>query len=147
MALVVGTNSYVTVAEADDYLTSRINSQGWFDLSETGAPGEQTKESLLGSSFYWLSRGTSFNLPEGETTDQNIKQAQIEGALYLLKYSAEHEERLALQSQGVKSFKLSKRSESFGSGTPSGYPFVIIQLLGSYSNGQAFFDLNGNYDV
>jgi len=41
MALVLNTNSYVTIADADDYLDSRIDSASWFNS------GDEIKEQAL----------------------------------------------------------------------------------------------------
>ena len=112
MALVVGTNSWVSVAEADTYFTDRVGASDWFDLDESPAtPGANSKETFLISAFYWLFDDQGFNLPQ-VSDDPIIKRAQEEAALFLMKYSLSYEERQAKIAAGVERFKNSKWEEA-----------------------------------
>lgn len=147
MALVVGTNSFVSVAEADTYLADRVGANQWFTLPDTAGQGEDSKESFLVTAYYWLIGATIFSISPGETTDDNLKTAQIEAALYLFLHYCEHEERMALQAQGVQDFSASKRKEKYVSPAGSGFPLNIQGFLSAYKSSTAFFDLKGQYDV
>lgn len=107
MALVVGENSWVTVAEADDYLSLRMGAAEWFALPTSAAPGEASKELYLVSAYQYLIAypGTSL-LPEDD--DQAIKDAQCEMALFLQQYGDEYARRQALMDSGVQEFTASR---------------------------------------
>ena len=143
MALVVGQNSWASVTEADTYLTDRIHATGWFDLDSSGDPGVVTKESLLVSSFYWLLNNSAFNL-SSTLTDTNVKNAQIEGSLFLQEHYKELDGRRAAIATGVKEFELSKRQEILRDEIR--IPDHISDLLKDYLSGN-FGTLLGAYDV
>lgn len=133
MALVVGTNSWVSVAEADAYFTNRVNSSDWFDLDEAPAtPGADSKETFLISAFYWLLDDPGFGLPQ-VSDDPIIIRAQEEAALFLLRYSQEYEKREAMIAGGIGRFKNSKWEEDL---SEIKKPQNIYNILGS-----------GNYSV
>jgi len=144
MPLVVGTNSWVTLAEAFTHLSSRMGSKDWLDLDPDGSPGLPTRESTLIESFYWLSNDLSYSIPNS-CTDDLVKQAQMEGALYLLKYYDETQDHEAAIAQGIKSFSYSKRSETFGEAPR--IPTRIVGLLKNYRTDSAgVIQLLGEYD-
>lgn len=145
MALAVGQNSWVTIIEADTYLEHRIGSVEWFSLSDTGASGTDTKENMLVSAFYWLT-GSPDLLLTPTLTDPNVKNAQIEAALFLLEHYTELNERRAAINTGVSDFEYSKRSETFNYEQLK-IPPQIMGLLSNYSYNHAFVDLCGEYDV
>ena len=148
MALVIGTDSWATVAEADTYLTNRIHADDWFALNTSPAvPGELAKESLLISAFRWLLYHPQLSLSAG-STDANVLSAQIEGALYLMNHYQEMDDRSAAIATGVTSFSLSKRTEDLDKRFLS-IPNDIMGLLKSYmvTAGGAFATLKGEYDV
>lgn len=111
MAVQVGINSWITIAEADAYLTDRIDAVEWFTLADTGAAGSNNKTSYIVSAFYWLYASELFVIPKSNS-DQDVKDAQAEVCLFLLKYSSDYERRQALISSGVKDFTRSKWSET-----------------------------------
>lgn len=147
MGLVVGTNSYASLAEADAYLTDRIGATGWFALSDTpSAPGEDSKESMLVSAYYWLTGSSMLDLP-ATSSSPAIKNAQIEAALYLSEFYLGMKNRRAKIAQGVESFRLGDRQESLSS-SPSEIPDHILGLISEFSLlGGGVFNLKGEYDV
>ena len=145
MSLIVGTNSWSTIAEADAYLTDRINASAWFLLSDQDDPGELSKESLLVSSFYWLFGAPDLEISKS-SSDSNVKNAQIEAALWLLTYSEQLEERRAAMFSGLSSFRYSKRSENFNPSLLK-IPPHITGLLSEYLNSNGTALLLGEYDV
>ena len=85
MALNVGQNSWCTVPEADTYLTEKIESEVWFELSSVGTPGQTSKQSLLISAFYWLYLAPGFSKSIStvwrETTSKSLVASPRRGKL------------------------------------------------------------------
>lgn len=128
MAVTVGLNSWVTIAEADAYLTSRAGAAEWFALDDSPVnPGEDSKETFLITAFYWLLDDPGFGL-SAALTDDYVKRAQIEAALFLSKYREDFENREAKQAGGVERFKNSKWEEDLGLVSK---PQVVLNILGS----------------
>lgn len=145
MALVVGTNSWATVVEADNYLTDKVGATAWFELVETGEPGGESKESYLVTAFHWLSG--SPNLEIGPTVvDDDVKNAQAEAAFYLLNYGDERFDREHMASSGVVEFEYSKRMEKLDINKIQIPPY-IMGMLRQYSSAHLFPVLEGEYDV
>ena len=131
MAIIVGTNSWVTILEADAYLTSRAGAAEWFDLDDAPVtPGKDSKESFLVTAFYWLLDDPGFGLSPALTEDY-IKRAQIEAALFLSKYRVDFEIREAKKAGGVDRFKNSKWEEDLGLVSK---PQVVLNILGTGGN-------------
>ncbi|MEJ2248037.1 MAG: hypothetical protein P8Y70_00070 [Candidatus Lokiarchaeota archaeon] len=145
MSLIVGQNSWCTISEADEYLTTRMNASNWFSLNDEPAnPGEDSKETFLISAFNWLlnSSGVSLSIT---LTDYNVKKAQIEAGLFLLHYGKELEDRRSAIFTGVKSFRFSNRSETLDIYNLR-LPFHIINLLSDYNTVNTTVLLKGEYD-
>jgi hypothetical protein len=117
LTLTVGSNTYVTLSEADSYLEGKLGAGDWFTLTS-----DNQKQCLI-SSYRWLRR---LGLPASSTSD-NVKSAQIELAWWLYRYYEEHEDREALYANGVRQFKLSKWSENL---SESDVPQFIKDLIG-----------------
>jgi hypothetical protein len=145
MALTVGTNSWVTILEADAYLTDRIGASSWFDLPDSPAnPGEDSKETMLVSAFYWLTGSPELEIPPN-SADGVVKNAQIESALFLLEHYGTINEHRGFAYAGVESFSFSKRSESINLNKIK-IPEHIIGLLPEYATGEhAFINLTSEY--
>jgi hypothetical protein len=105
--IVVGTNSWLTLAEAETYFESRINSDSWNALSE----GD--KNIYLITAYNWIFYDPGFFAP-ASATNSAVKNGQCEGALFLINYGEEYEKREALLASGVTEFKFSKWSEKLG---------------------------------
>lgn len=145
MALVVGQNSWATVLEADEYLSNRVKTGDWFSLPDAPTnPGDESKETYLITSFYTLIGWDTLNLTP-DLTDENVKNAQIEFAFFLLNYYEDYDKRMAIQAQGVTRFEFSKREEEYKAGGVT-LPPVVEGLLSEYSTGNTFFVLKGQYD-
>jgi len=143
MALIVGQNSWASVSEADTYLADRIYAEDWFALDSSGDPGVVTKESLLVSSFNWLLNNSSFSLSPA-LTDDSVKNAQIEGGLYLFNHYVEADERIAAKASGVTEFKISQKMEKLDGDLF--IPSIISDRLSDYRQGN-FATMLGAYDV
>ena len=144
MALVIGTNSWASVAEADIFLADRIDAEAWFLFAESGASGVRTKESLLVSAFYWLRGSPQLSLPSS-STDADVKNAQIEAAWFLQEYYEEMKDRRAALATGVETLRMSRRTESL-SIRNLGIPNYILGMLASYQASNVTVTLKGEYD-
>lgn len=134
MALVIVSNSWVTLVEADAYLTNKVGSKEWFSLDDTPtSPGDESKESFLITAFNYLITKAGYVIP-ADTTDSNVKAAQTEFAYYLYVYGAAYEDRINAQSSGVTEFKLSKWSEKYSEQSllDQPLPSIIQNYLSSY---------------
>lgn len=105
MALVVGENSWLTVAEAEPYFSTRIGS------SEYWCSGAD-KEAALITAYNQLNGCGLFNFPT--EVAQAMKDAQCEQALFLLIHIEDIDRRKGLQAQGVTAAGIVK--ESYGDG-------------------------------
>jgi len=145
MAFVVGTDSWATVVEADAYLKYRIGTEEWFALSGESTPGTYSKESMLGTAFRELLNCPTIALVK-TSTDDNVKNAQIEMALFLTEHFDELNDRRAAIATGLDSFYLGKRREDL---TRSfvGIPEYILGMLTDYSNANIFTEIESPYDI
>jgi hypothetical protein len=105
MAVIKFTNSWVTVNEADDYLNNMFGADAWSSLTLV------VKEKCLITAFRWI-----YNYPDVEiaktSTDEKVKNAQIELAWWIYNHYEEYKKRQSLIAGGVKSFSLSRWSET-----------------------------------
>ena len=134
MALVVGTNSWVTLVEADAYLTNKVGTQDWFSLTDTPTnPGDASKESFLITAFNYLITKAGYVIPS-DSTDANVQAAQTEFAYYLFVYGAAYEDRINAQASGVTEFKLSKWSEKYSESSllDQPLPSIVQNYLSEY---------------
>lgn len=102
LTLTIGTNTFVTLAEANNYLEGKLGASDWFTLTDT------EKKQCLISSFRWLLR---LGVP-ATATATNVKYAQIELAWWLYQNYEEYEDRDALYASGVRNFRIGQWSES-----------------------------------
>lgn len=145
MALIVGQNSWCTVAEADSYLTNKIGAEEWFGLSNEGSPGQVSKTSLIISAFYWLSLAPGLEL-SSTLTDINVINAQVEAALFLMNHSTAIDERGGAIYSGVTEFKLSQKMERLNRDNLV-IPDYIMGMLRNYSIVSGVALLEGEYDT
>lgn len=143
MALTVGINTWITVVEADAYLQYNMSAEEWFDLVVVGAKGTMTKESILVTAFNEIIASPLVAV-DADNTDDRVKAAQSEMALFLLKFYDEMYGRRASIASGLSSFSYSERSEDFnsrdGGGSPS-LPGNVLGLLNEYSQANTTVDL------
>lgn len=145
MALVVGSNSWETVAEADDYLENKMNASEWFELSTVGARGAVSKESVLITAYNEILASPLVNISK-DSSDNNVKNAQSEMALFILQYYDELMDRRASIASGLSSFSASKIHEAYssleGGGSPT-LPSNVIGLLFDYNTANTTVELEG----
>lgn len=145
MAFVVGVDSWVTVIEADAYLTYRMGTEEWFALTGEAVPGSYSKEALLGTACRELLNCPSISVTLTNTND-NVKNAQIEMALFLTEHFDELNDRRAAIATGLDSFYLGKRREDLRNFFV-GVPEYILSMLGDYSNANLFVEISSPYDI
>jgi len=137
MAIVVGTNSWVTLAEADTYFSTRIGSAPWDALVDSD------KEKYLITAYNWIYYDSAFNVPAA-STETAVKYGQCEAALFLISYYTDMDKHDAMISNGIKRFKYGEREEDLGSITK---PKTVTDFFGSvglYSGGVAFFSVSNS---
>ena len=96
--IVVGTNSWATLEQAEEYMLMRIGSTVVWreDLDEP------TKEASLITAFNILMNCGLFSIG-ADSTSEVVKQAQCEMAIFLLHHGEDIDGRKGLQAQGVLS--------------------------------------------
>lgn len=120
--VIVGVNSWQTVAQADDYFAAKFGAAAWASLSL------MQKTQLLISACRWITQQAT--LAVAITVTANIvKQAQCEAAWFLLNYQADYEKRRALVASGVKDFKMLDWQETLGEVV---FPQFVADMLGDY---------------
>lgn len=121
MALVVGTNSYVTVAEADLYFTDRLYSDDWLDLNPDpdGVKDKslisaclQVLETLCAWDYSKTDSDQDLAFPRNGDTEvpEDIKIAQMEIALEIISQGVVS---FTEESDELKSLKAGSASLSF----------------------------------
>lgn len=142
MSLTVGSNSWVTVAEADAYLGDRIGTSDWFDLGDTPInPGDDSKETMLTSAFFIIRSAVDFEIALS-SEDSAVKEGQIEMALFLLNNYEEWEKRLTMRSLGIEDFSFADHSEKLVLDS-SLIPINVKGKLASYYVGTGIAQLLG----
>lgn len=118
---------WVTIAEADTYVSGVISPGAWESLSE------DDKTRYLTTSYRTLSNDPNYAFPDTATT--KMQNAQIEYALYLVS-DPNAIKRQSLIDQGVESFKILNFQEKYRdpSNAPmaSKYPAIVQDLIASY---------------
>lgn len=125
--LTVGTDSYVTLTEADEIVRLLSESpqakDGWFNLSDSDKECKLRNACYRIESMRYLmykhSIHQSLQFPRGTTATvpERVKQAQVLEAMQSLDTAAA--KRRELQAQGVKSVSIGNTSESYSDGGSS----------------------------
>ena len=145
MAFTVGTDTWITVEEADGYLKYRMGTDEWFNLQAEGAPGTLSKESILGTACRELLNVPTLDISMSASGD-NVKNAQAEMALFLTLHFDELDDRRAGIATGLNSFILGKRREDLRTFF-IGVPDFILSMLQDYSIGNITVEMSGQYDI
>ncbi len=121
--VVVGTNSWASVAEADAYFGAKYGAAAWAALSL------MEKTQLLISACRWLMQQTSLALSLSDASS-TLKDAQCETAWFLLNWQTDYDKRRALISSGVRSYRVLDFSESL---TEVTFPKYLSDMLVDYA--------------
>lgn len=136
MPLVVGVNTWITTAQADDILTYNPFAQGWFSLDDTqGTPGTPSKESHLAYACQWIKSVTKNKAPD-DTTDENLMNAQALLALHVIRTGNPSNSPAEKSRMGMFSYRLGNKAENFNylvekDGSAS-MPQEVLGLLKDY---------------
>ena len=137
MAIVVGTNSWITLADADTYFSSHIGASPWDALSDND------KEKYLITAYRWVYYDSAFDVPAA-SSETAVKYGQCEAALYLISYYTDMTKHDAIISSGIKSFRYGKRSEDLGSVKKPQSVINYFSSIGMYSSGVALFEVTNS---
>src|SRR6185503_7566388 len=122
--LTVGTNSWVTVAEADAYMSLRVGAKAhWTD--------EVNKAACLVTGYKQIKRNPRFSLPD--PADDNVKDAQMEQALFLAVHAADIISRKGLQAQGVNAAGIVKATYDMAFAKEMPFAPEVLTLLEDYA--------------
>lgn len=121
MPITVGTNSWITEADADTYFGTR------FASSDYWCSGVD-KDGALITAHQWLKNNPNLTFPT--TVSQSMKDAQCEMALFLLQHQPDIDLRMGLQAQGVIEAGIVKEKYSQRSSVP--IPAVVMALIEAY---------------
>lgn len=135
ITIIVGTNSWLTLAEAETYFESRINADSWNNL-----PSNDEKSKYLISAYNWLFYDPAFLAP-ASATQQAVKNGQCEAALFLIDYATEWDKRDALIASGVKEFQYSKWEEKLGEVKKPNTVINYFSAVGFYGGANFFAQL------
>ena len=129
MPVIVGTNSWVTIAFCDTYLSTKYGAGAWAALSVAD------KTALLVTAFNLIRRQSGYDIA-ATSTDQAVKDAQCEVAWFWYAHGEEWDKRSALYASGVRSFTVMSWSESLQ--VPM-LPQFVRDMLVIYSTGSGNF--------
>jgi len=130
-------NSWVTIAQADDYFASKFGCAAWASLSVAD------KTALLLQSFREIQAQPTFSIAATETA-QIVKDVQCEYAWYI--YISPNRDRvIAMYSGGVRNYSASKFSERM---EPWEFPQPIAAMLHDFlsSSGGGSFTATRDFD-
>jgi hypothetical protein len=133
--LVVGQNSWVTIAEADTYISNKINSGSWSTVD---------KAKYLITAFFAIFTSPDLSISKNETNEK-VKLAQIELAFWYIDNYNSWMKRQSIQSMGVTSFSVDSIHESYNN--KGSLPLYILDMLSDYKTGStiATFDRDVEY--
>ena len=137
MSLTVGTDTWVTLSEANTYFASHIAADPWDALSDAN------KEKYLKTAYRWIYYDSAFSVPAA-STETAVKYGQCEAALFLINYYTEYDKHDAMNAMGIKEFRYSKRSEDL---TEVKKPASVINYFSSvamYTGGVALFEVTND---
>lgn len=123
--IIVGTNSWVTEAEADTYFATRFGA-GDYWLSGTD------KDGAIITAYGWLMGCGRFALAASLTAAQAVKDAQCEMALFLVQHQPDIDLRMGLQAQGVREAGIVK--EKYAAKVAFPVPPMVVGMLDGYRN-------------
>ena len=137
LSIIPGTNSWVTLAEADAYFEAKYNASDiWAAFTDT------VKKQLLISAYNWINQQSIFSISPSSTAEA-VKIAQCEAAWYLYSFGTEDEKRRALIGQGVTSFDLSNWSETL---SKYQFPSFLSDMLDDFFVGKGGYKVTFSRD-
>lgn len=145
LSLVVGTNTYLTLADAEAYMLRRYDPSGLWATATDAVKNTLLAQATLDIdrqvwSGYKSSPDQALEFPRNgytitDPTYDKVEQATVEQALWLL--VARPETRQNLQSQGVASISLGDVSETYRAGGAADLAPRARSLLAAWVIGSA----------
>ncbi|GEM_PF-468774 len=126
-ALIVGTNSWVTGPEAEEYFAGRLGASTWWNTSAEKVPALITAYKRI------MSCG-DFSI-EADEDEQVVKDAQCEMALFLLQHQSDMDARQGLQDQGVVAANIVGETYDKDARGVIVIPANVRALLSAYESG------------
>lgn len=123
ITLTVGTNTWITLTEADNYQNEQFGRDAWPTY-----PVEIRKKLLI-NAYNWIKRDGNYSI---STVTQKLKDAQAELAWWVYSNLSTWQKHETLIASGVTEFKISKFSENLSS---MGLPKTVQDLLEDYLSG------------
>jgi len=133
MAIVVGTNSWLTEAAANTYMGNRLDADSYWIDEEA-----DNKRALI-TAYKWLNAG-SYSFPT--TPVQTMKDAQCEMALFLLQHQPDIDLRMGLQAQGVIVAGVVKERYKDDNYVELPIPPIVQKLLSGYDTDRPVYLVN-----
>ena len=133
--ITVGTNSWVTEAEANTYFDARVKSSDyWTNSASDNIPA-------LITAYNWLMAG-KYSLVASTSAAQPIKDAQCEMAFFLLQHQPDLDLRMGLQVQGVIAAGVVKERYKDDNTIEMPIPPIVQQLLQDYDTDRPVYLVN-----
>jgi len=124
-AIAVGTNSWVTEAQANAYMADRLGaSDYWTD-------GADINRQALLSAYVWLTSSPRFSFPTAVAI--LMRTIQYEMALFLIQHQPDIDLRMGIQAQGVLVAGIVKETYR-GAATTLPFPPMVAALAHDYDN-------------
>ena len=133
MAILVGTNSWLTEADANTYMGNRLDANNYWE------DGAHDNPRALITAYNWLNAG-GYGLPTVAT--QNMKDAQCEMAIFLLQHQPDLDLRMGLQVQGVIAAGVVKERYKDDNSVELPIPPIVAKLLEEYSTDRPVYLVN-----
>lgn len=121
--VVVGVNSWVTIAQADDYFAAKYGASAWAALTLS------VKTQLLLTAVKWIKAQNTFDIAM-TSTEELVKDAQCELAWFVYLWKEEYDKRAALSAMGVSNYRVLDFSESL-KGVE--FPAAVSTMLSDFS--------------
>lgn len=137
MSITVGTDSWITLANADTFFSSHIGSSPWDALSDAD------KEKYLKTAYRWIYYDSAFTVP-ASSSETAVKYGQCEAALFLINYYSEYDKHDAMSAMGIKSFGYSKRREDLSDVKKPASVINYFSSVAYYTGGVALFELTND---
>lgn len=123
-SIVVGTNSWATLAYAETYFTTRLNADVFWNSTVTDAK----KEAALITAYEFLMGCGEYSIAS-DSSDVAVKKAQCEMALFLLQHLADMDARKGIQAQGVSQAGIVQETYDMSKVGEMPLPPIVKRLL------------------
>jgi len=136
MAIVVGTNSWVTEAEANTYMDERLGAADYW------TNGAADNARALVTAWTWLTNSPKFSFPTAVASITTVmKYIQFEMALFLLQHQPDIDLRMGLQAQNVTEAGIVKEKYTLSiHGIP--LPATVVDMAQGFLNQRNIYILD-----